>query len=106
MDPAQSVRNRRIVGTRFARFLRQSERRIDTATMLGVVPSQIIGRGGEVFVELKNFLIRLIGLGRLFLQIAQNADHHLRGDRLGILSNNLLVLLDGRVKAFLRRVGV
>jgi len=27
---------------------------LDTATMLGVVPSQIVGCGGEVFVELKN----------------------------------------------------
>src|SRR6266545_1243611 len=49
MDPAQGVGDTRIIGVCLARFLRQNQRDIQIAAVLGVIVSEIVCRRGKVY---------------------------------------------------------
>jgi hypothetical protein len=69
VEPAQSVRDRWVVGELLSGGLRQRERSVDIPPVFGIVPCQVIGGWSKPGIELEGLFVIHHGLLGLVLEI-------------------------------------
>src|SRR5262245_44794756 len=91
---------------KLACFLRQLQSAIQISLVFRIIPSEVIGCGNEILIQIQKLLVVFVGLCRLPFQVMENSQKHIRRNRAWILLNDFLILFNGLVELQLGSISI